>query len=162
MSTAGAAGIERNEVMSILDKLCANGWVAFDPSVLHDLQNILPHQESRNYRRFTGDIIVGIVKPFIECESEATKEESLKRQILTMSLMSSFGWRLRDFQVRNWINGYLVDGGDVDTRQEYRSTHRRHRKRSWLLAIFQSIPLQRRKLQFKAYNVRLGTENGDL
>jgi hypothetical protein len=121
--------VERNEMLLLLERMCATGWAAFG---CHQLKKMLPPQERQQLIRFTGDVIIGIVKPFFE---EGSSTTSLERQTQTMILMRHFGWRMREFQDRNWVDGYLVDGGDIDIRP----LHFSYIERSWSTAFFQSI-----------------------
>lgn len=138
--------MERDKILSILAGMCANGWVAFDMDIRYKLWRILPAGERPPVHRFTGDVIVGIVKPFFEKTNWSIEE--LERQMQTMVLMRSLGWRLREFESRNWVNGYLVDGADVEVRPFYR----RHLERSWISAFFCSI---------KGARVQAGSKVGD-
>jgi hypothetical protein len=122
---------DRYELLRTLDKMCANGWVAFSNKVCARLQQVAPRQDIR----FTGAVIIGIVKPFFKKEDWSRK--TLETQAQTMLLMREFGWRLKEFQNRNWINGYLVDGGDVDV--DVSPLHRKYLNRSWLSAFMQLI-----------------------
>jgi hypothetical protein len=130
ISEAAPKNAERDEILAILEKMCADGWIAFRTDIRQKLQEILSPHESQQLERFTGDVIIGIVKPFFKKEDPSGS--SLERQVLTMLLMRAFGWKLRDVQDRNWINGYLVDGGDVDTNPLYI----RHLERSWTTSFF--------------------------
>ncbi|KAF2012989.1 hypothetical protein BU24DRAFT_484933 [Aaosphaeria arxii CBS 175.79] len=122
--------VEKEELMSLLEPMCAKGWVAFDINILNKLYHNLPRNAKFLVAKFTGKIIVGIVKPFFE--KDGSIESDLERQIQTMLLMRSLNWGLRDVQPRNWINGVLVDGGDVETQPRYP----RHLERTWVSAFF--------------------------
>jgi hypothetical protein len=140
MSDAQSEAAERDEILPLLGKMCAYGWVAFGVDICRKLRKILSTQESQQLVLFTGDVIIGIVKPFFE--KEASNGESLERQRQTMLLMRAFGWRLRELQDRNWINGYLVDGGDVDICRESCPLRLRYVERSWLSAFLQLTQAQ--------------------
>jgi hypothetical protein len=98
---------DRDQLLCTLDKMCANGWVAFGTQICAQLRKLAPLQ----HPQFSGTMVIGIVKPFFK---EGWSEKSLETQTQAMLLMKSFGWRLREVQDRNWVNGYLVDGGYVD------------------------------------------------
>ena len=124
--------MDRNEILCILSRMCANGWIAIRVDTLHTLREIiLPSQA----RMFTSDLIVGIVKPYIE--KKHLSGGNLAIQMRTMSLMRALCWRLRDVQDRNWINGCLVDGGDVEVRPLYPRYLQRSWKTAFLLLIEQ-------------------------
>jgi hypothetical protein len=106
--------MEHTELSSIFHGMCAHGWVAFEKKELEGLMRSLARKLDI---RYTGDLVIGIVKPLFK--EQGPSEESLRLQIQTMVLMRSLGWRLREFQGRNWINGCLVDGADVETRPRY-------------------------------------------
>jgi hypothetical protein len=141
VSEAQPEAAERDKILPLLDKMCADGWVAFGMDIRHKLRKFLTPQENDRLAQFTGDVIIGIVKPFFG--SEISGGESLERQMRTMLLMRTFGWRLKEFQDRNWINGYLVDGGDVDVYPK----HRRYIERSWSSAFFQVIKQRKGRAQ---------------
>lgn len=60
---------------------------------------------------FTGNVIVGVVKPLIR--KEEWRPDILQRRLHTIALMRSLGWGLREFYDRHWANDCLVDGADV-------------------------------------------------
>jgi hypothetical protein len=131
ISTLQGQPSNRDEILPILDKMCAHGWVAFRANLrlCRMLWKFNPHKGGQGERR-TGDMIVGIVKPFFK--KEGSSGENLQRQMQMMILMRNFGWKLREVQPRNWIDGYLVDGADIEIRPLYP----RHLERSWTSAFF--------------------------
>jgi hypothetical protein len=138
MAAAQLEAEEGEDIFPLLEKMCASGWVAFEMRGLQQmLQQILTNRELERLERFSGPVVIGIVKPFFE--DEASSETRLKRQVQTMLLMREFGWRLRDLQDRNWVDGYLVDGGDVDTHP----LHLRYLERTWVAAFFTLMKRQR-------------------
>jgi hypothetical protein len=120
---------DRYELLYTLDKICANGWVAFNKNICARLQKVAPPHKIR----FTGAVIIGIVKPFFEKEDWSRK--SLETRTKTMLLIREFGWRLKEVQDRDWVNGFLVDGGDVNVSP----LHRRYLNRSRSSAFLQMI-----------------------
>jgi hypothetical protein len=140
---------DRYELLRTLDKMCAHGWVAFSKEICAGLQKVAPQEI-----RFTGTVIIGIVKPFFEKEEWSRK--SLETQTQTMLLMRAFGWRLKEIQDRNWINGYLVDGGDVDV-SNVSPLHRKYLHRSWLSAFLQSMEQE----QIRRRDIALKTRSTD-
>ncbi|KAH8724053.1 hypothetical protein GQ44DRAFT_728041 [Phaeosphaeriaceae sp. PMI808] len=122
--------VDCDEVLHMLGRMCANGWVAIRVDIRQKLRKILPPQQ---IRMFVGDMIVGIAKPFFK--EKGLSRENLAAQMRTMSLMRALGWGLRDVQDRNWINGCLVDGGDVETCP----LHPRYLQRSWETAFYNAM-----------------------
>jgi hypothetical protein len=120
--------MERDEMISIFDRMCAHGWVAFKKEMLNGLLRDLSRKLGKELN-VTGDVVIGIVKPFFK--EEGPSKEGLRKQIQTMVLMRSLGWKLRAVEGRNWINGCLVDGADVETRPRYLETL----ERSWVSAF---------------------------
>jgi hypothetical protein len=131
------------EVLRTLDKMCANGWVGFSKKICARLRKVAPHHKIR----FTGAVIIGIVKPFFEKEDWSKK--GLETRTQTMLLMREFGWRLKEVQDRNWINGYLVDGGDVDVSP----LHRNYLNRSWVSAFLQMIEQEQTRRKIPASKI---------
>jgi hypothetical protein len=131
MSTLQGQPSNRDEILPILDKMCAHGWVAFGANLRlrRMLWKFISHKD-RQGERLTGDMIVGIVKPFFK--KEGSSGESLQRQMQMMILMRNFGWKLREVEPRNWIDGYLVDVADIEIRPLYPQ----HLERSWTSAFF--------------------------
>ena len=132
ISTSQEQPSNRDEILPILDKICAHGWVAFRANLRRMLWKSIPREEQK-VEGFTSDVIVGIVKPFFK--KEGSNGENLQRQIqiTILILMRNFCWELTDVQSRNWIDGYLVDGADIETCPLYP----RHFERSWTSAFFQ-------------------------
>jgi hypothetical protein len=129
--------VERDEILSVLDKMCADGWVAFQVNQ-PELQKILLRFGSPKVPPFTGKkVIIGIVKPFFE--GRESSETSLTTQMRMMLLMRLWGWRLRQFEPRNWIDGCLVDGADV----EVEPRHHNYLERSWKSAIYRLLKVRR-------------------
>lgn len=153
IKAAPSEAVERDEILPLLDNMCAGGWVAFKMDILDGLREILPRQQSQQLVRCTGNVIIGIVKPFFE--REGLSDRTLKRQTQTMLLMRKFGWRLREFTDRNWINGYLVDGGDVDAQPP--QCHSRHLERSWFSAFYQLTKQQETQVQADECAFKMGS-----
>lgn len=125
---------EPEEVLSLLNGMQALGWVAFKPEAISEIKARLP----RRYPLPRGDhVIMGIVKPFVQ--ERGLSEDSLDRQTRTMCLMRGFQWRLTEYLTQNWRDGYLVDGGDVDTRRDTRNVHRRYLEKSWCSIFAQLV-----------------------
>ena len=141
ISTAQEEPADCEKILLTLKQMCADGWVAFDWKTL---RKNLPLQWGP---KFTGDVIVGIVKPYIE--KQEWSKEILERQVQTMVLMRAFRWRLREYESRNWINGCLVDGADVETRVS--EIRYRYLDRSWW-SVFYSLIKEAKELAASNWN----------
>jgi hypothetical protein len=124
---------DRQDILSLLEGMSAHGWVGFESNISRELWGLIPTQQRCDAHKFTGNVIIGVVKPFIKKEDWCS--DYLQRQLHTMTLMKSLGWGLREYQARNWINSYLVDGADV----EVNPSHPHYLHRSWCAAFFQCI-----------------------
>lgn len=118
LSNAQPEPTERDDILEVLKNMCALGWVAFETDHIYRYLR----QRSRRSYAFDGDIVIGIVKLFFGINNDILRgqvleREVLGRQILTMCLMRRFSWVLREYEHRNWIDSYLVDGGDADVHE---------------------------------------------
>jgi hypothetical protein len=124
---------DRHEILSLFARMSAHGWLRFDRKSCRGLWDILPPQQQCHVQNFTGNVIVGVVKPLIKEEEWCLGH--LQRRLRTLTLMKALGWKLREFEARNWINDCLVDGADVEV---FPLKHRSWRK-YWYGVFYQCI-----------------------
>jgi hypothetical protein len=82
----------RHDVLPLLERMSAHGWVVFKEEICRKLSKFLPSQRHCYDQVFTGNVIVGVVKPLIKKEEWCL--ELLQKRLQTMALMRSLGWGL--------------------------------------------------------------------